>query len=163
MENFLEETKKILAKMLQIMGIEGKIETREDDTGKVVNILTSEASFLIGREGANLYAFQHLARLLVGKKYEKADLQPDHGEFEEDKKKNFVLDVNNYRHNRVEMLKNLALDRAEQAAKEKRNFSFQPMTSYERRIIHLALKDRQDIICESEGMGAERHIVLKPI
>ena len=163
MENFLEETKKILAKMLQIMGIEGKIETREDDTGKVVNILTSEASFLIGREGANLYAFQHLARLLVGKKYEKADLQPDHGEFEEDKKKNFVLDVNNYRHNRVEMLKNLALDRAEQAAKEKRNIALQPMTAYERRIVHMSLQERKDVACESEGEGRERHIVIKPI
>ena len=75
----------------------------------------------------------------------------------------FASDINDYRRHRAEILKDFAVEKANRVAQEKRNFSFQPMTSYERRIIHLALKEKQGVICESEGIGSERHIVLKPI
>jgi spoIIIJ-associated protein len=60
------------------------------------------------------------------------------------------------------MLKDIAMDRADLVVKERRSFSFEPMSSYERRVIHMVLGGRYDVICESEGEGAERHIVIKP-
>ncbi len=159
MGKFLEEVKKIIADMLEIIGVEGEIEIREEETGRIINILTPEASFLIGQGGMNLHALQHLVRLLAGKKIEKTG---EEAIGEEGKERNFALDVNNYRHNRVEMIRDLALDKAGQASNEKRNVALHPMTAYERRVVHMALQGRKDVICESEGDGPERHIVIKP-
>lgn len=150
MENFLEETKKIVSQIMEIIGIEGEIVVEEKETGTTINITTSEAGFLIGQSGANLYSLQHLVRLMVGKK------------LGEEKPPNFVIDVNNYRRGRADMLRDLAIEKANQAASERMAMSLYPMTAYERRLIHMALQDRKDVMCESEGEGQERHIVIRP-
>ena len=151
MEEKLTTIKNTTQDLLAKMGF-GKmaVEIINNPEGIVVCVNAPDGGLLIGQGGETLIALQHLVRLLSSKK-------------NKDETISFSLDINDYRRHRTEILKDFAVEKANSVAKEKRSFYFQPMTSYERRIIHLALKDRQDIICESEGMGAERHIVLKPI
>lgn len=150
MDRDLNLIKQEVEKILEIIELSGKVEIETDRPEFiVVNIISPEASFLIGQGGTNLFALQHLVRVLIAKKTE-------------GKLKEFVLDVNDYQRHRLELLKELALDKANQVIEEQRLIALQPMSSYERRIIHLTLSNHQGIICQSEGEGEERHIVIKP-
>lgn len=144
-----EVIKETIEKILEIMGFSASVEIKNERQSDIIaNIMSSEAGYLIGHKGANLYALQHLARLAVSRKL---------GENYND----FILDVNGYRKDRAEIIKELALSKAEQATRERKDIIFQPMSPYERRIVHMALAETPNIICESEGEGEERHIVIR--
>lgn len=149
MNNKLSKIQEITKKLLSIIGIEAEIEVLQKSEGAIINIICEEAGLLIGPNGESLSALQHLVKLIFAK--------------EEEEKISFCLDINNYQQNKIEILKDFAIDKADQAVQERRNVFLRPMSSYERRIIHLALQNRQDVICESEGLGLERHIVIKAI
>jgi len=78
--------------------------------------------------------------------------------------KNFYLklDINDYQKQRVEYLKNLARETADQVAFLKQQKTLSPMSSYDRRIIHEELSGRHDVATESSGEGEERCVVITP-
>ena len=142
--------KKTIEELLNIMHFKGDVAIDDLQLHDVlVNIQTEHAGFLIGQAGANLDALQHIARILVNKK-NKEPIQ-------------FILDVNNYRRQRIELLRDLAENMANQALSEKVALTLQPMSAYERRIIHLALVNKPEISTESIGQDLERRIIIKPI
>ena len=67
-----------------------------------------------------------------------------------------------FRAARIEELKLSAGVAAEKVKKSKMPYSFAPMSSRERRIVHLALRDDAELRTESEGEGAQRHLVVYP-
>ena len=73
------------------------------------------------------------------------------------------VDIDGYKANRNQSLIDLANKTAEQAIKIERNIHLDPMSAYERRIIHLTLQEREDVTTESTGEGEKRHVVVKPI
>jgi spoIIIJ-associated protein len=82
------------------------------------------------------------------------------------KKKNletirFFLDVNDYQTKKNEELKNLARMTAQRVRYFKKEIELEPMSSYERRIIHATLGEYPDISTESKGEGLERRVVIK--
>ena len=64
---------------------------------------------------------------------------------------------------RIKALEETAVEIANQVALNNTEKEFEPMNSYERRIIHTALAKREDIITESRGIGEERRVVVKPV
>ncbi len=72
------------------------------------------------------------------------------------------FDANDYRVLRIEELRVSALTAAEQVKNTHRPFRFNPMTSRERRIIHLALRNEHEVRSESYGMGPGRQVVIYP-
>jgi spoIIIJ-associated protein len=73
-----------------------------------------------------------------------------------------AFDCMNYRSARLEELKLSADVAAEKVRKTKMPYSFAPMSSRERRVVHLALKNESDLRTESEGEGPQRHLVVYP-
>ena len=73
-----------------------------------------------------------------------------------------AFDCMNYRSARLEELKLSADVAAEKVRKTKMPYSFAPMSSRERRVVHLALRDEADLRTESEGEGPQRHLVVYP-
>lgn len=73
------------------------------------------------------------------------------------------LDVDGYKASRNQAIIDLANKTAEQAIKIERNIHLDPMSAYERRIVHTTLQDREDVTTESTGEGEKRHVVVKPI
>lgn len=145
-----EIIKETIGQLLKLIDFQGGVDIDYSDENNIlVNIQTEQAGFLIGQAGANLNALQHLARILVSKK----NGQPIR----------FILDVNNYRKNRLELLKELAKDIAKQALSKKVSLVLHPMPAYERRIIHLALADEPEINTQSTGQEPRRRIVVKPV
>lgn len=73
------------------------------------------------------------------------------------------LDIDGYKSSRNQTLIDLANKTAEQAIKIERNIHLDPMTAYDRRIVHTTLQAREDVTTESTGEGEKRHVVVKPI
>ena len=113
-----------------------------------VRIKTEEPKILIGQNGQTLRDIHHLLRLIL-----KKQLQRD-----------FYLDVdiNDYKKKKSEYLKETARSLADEVSLGGKEKILDPMSSYERRVIHLELQDRADVITESIGEGEERKIVIKP-
>lgn len=73
-----------------------------------------------------------------------------------------AFDCMNHRSMRLEELRMAAGVAAEKVRKTGAPYAFAPMSSRERRIVHLALRDQQDLHTESQGEGLRRHLVVFP-
>lgn len=122
-----------------------KVERGEEDH-YFVEVSGSKMGVLIGRRGETLDAVQYLCGLVVNK-----------GRSE---KIRITVDTENYRAKRVKTLESLARKNAEKAIKYKRNITMEPMSPYERRIIHAALTDRPHITTYSVGSEPRRRVVV---
>ena len=142
--------KETVEELLQKMSFEGWVDVSScDEKDMLINIQTKQAGYLIGQSGANLDALQCLARVLVNKKNE----MPIY----------FILDVNNYRKSRIDFLKDLARNIAEQTLIDQVAVTLRPLPAYERRIIHLVLEENPAVSAESIGEEPERRIVVRPV
>lgn len=142
-----EMTKKILEKMgFKEAAVE--IKKQESPFSITVSIEVDDASQLIGQSGSNLNDLQRILRLLVLKKDPEAPI--------------FLLDINGYREKREQFLKELGREVAEQVIETKKSVMLQPMSSYERRIVHLELAGRSDVVTESIGEEPERRVTIRP-
>ena len=72
------------------------------------------------------------------------------------------FDCEDYRRLRLEELKLMAQVAAERVVEMRTPFPLGPMTARERRVVHLALRDRPEVRTESEGYGTERKVVIHP-
>lgn len=152
-----EESKKIIkeetANLINLVGfgVEISIIEDENDENRVIcNISSdSEANFLIGQNGENLQAIQHLVRLLVRKKT--------------DDMIKFLVDVNFYRKDQESSILNLAKEAAEEAINNKKTVVLKPMSAYNRRLVHMFLANNKDVVTESSGDESERRVVIKPV
>jgi spoIIIJ-associated protein len=120
---------------------EGHAEVFADLDGK-------DKEILIARGGEVLKALEHLAFRALG-------LEPAFHE-------KIHLDCGGYRAIRFEELRMTARVAAERVLASKQPFQLNAMSSRERRIVHLALKDMPGVRTESAGTGEERHIVIHP-
>jgi spoIIIJ-associated protein len=73
-----------------------------------------------------------------------------------------IFDCMNHRSSRIEELKLASKVAADRVRETGRPYQFGPMSSRERRIVHLALRDYEDLKTESEGMGHDRRVVVFP-
>jgi spoIIIJ-associated protein len=73
-----------------------------------------------------------------------------------------MLDCHEYRMMRIDELRLAAQAAAEKVRKTGMPYSFSPMTSRERRVLHMALRGENGIRSQSEGVGPGRHVVITP-
>lgn len=126
------------------------VEHTEGPDGTVHFELSGEGlGLVIGRRGQMLDALQSLVNAVANKGSE--------GEWVR-----FVLDAGGYRKRREETLEALALRLAGRAKKQRRRIVLEPMNAMERRIVHMALADDEDIHTHSEGEDPHRRVVIAP-
>ncbi|MBQ2887732.1 MAG: protein jag [Firmicutes bacterium] len=104
---------------------------------------------IIGRRGETLDALQYLTNLSVNRQFEE--------------KSRIVLDVEGYRAEREKTLANLAKKMADKARRSERDVILEPMSPHERRVIHIALQDMEDIKTVSVGEEPYRKIIIKRV
>lgn len=147
------EAKQLVQNLLATTGFEiDDIEERYDDIvgSTVFNILSPEARHLIGKNGDVIRSLNYLAHKACEQKVENFDEIPE-----------FSLDVDDYYKKRMEKLKGQVTMLADRVRSFKSNFAMEPMSPYERLVVHNIVSAIPDIVTESEGEGRERHIVLK--
>ena len=134
--------------LLKIMEIEGTAEVVSEEESVVIDVKTPNSSRVIGKRGDILDAIQCMAGAVAN--------------IGRDEYKKVVVDCENYRAQREETLKKLALKIAAKAEETGRKVILEPMASYERRIIHSALVDNENVKTVSEGRDPARYIVVIP-
>lgn len=135
-----------LDNVLKNMGLEATITTKFNNNQIMINMNSNNNSILIGAYGRTLKALQLLA---CKHTYEVLKVYP-----------NIILNVNNYQEQREENLIHLAQKIAAEVKKTKRGVELDNMNSYERRIIHNALKEETNLSTISVGEEPNRHIVV---
>ena len=150
MEEQTSLIKKTIEQLLEKMGFVGTVSLVKTDSDDSIYAISTEndSNLLIGQHGINLQAIQHLARLIVRKQV------PE--------KVRFSLDINDYRQQKNHSVLELANQTAQEAIAQHRSVVMRPMSTYERRLVHLELSKNSAIITESIGEGEDRKIVVKP-
>jgi spoIIIJ-associated protein len=138
-----------LEELLDIADIDGDIDIEVRNGRTYISIVTEEESAglesLVGRDGEVLEALQELTRLSVLSATEN--------------RSRLVLDINGYRKERAGHLQKIAEDAVATAKESGEAVALEPMSAYERKIVHDAVADL-GFVSESEGEGADRHIVV---
>ena len=125
------------------------IDEYEGDEGELILDLTGDdTAVLIGRHGKTLESIQFLVSAIVTRKI--GFRYP------------VVIDVESYKSRQRAKIEAIARSSANRAAKEHRSVKLRPMTPYERRIVHMALRDDDRVETESEDEGSARHVVIYP-
>ena len=126
------------------------IDEYDGDEGELIlDITGDDLAVLIGRHGKTLDALQLIVSAItvrtIGYRFP------------------VVVDVEGYKARQRQKLENIARTSANRAASQHRNVKLRPMTPYERRIVHIALRDDSRVVTASEGEGAARHVVVIPV
>ncbi len=154
-EEALQITQDTVSELLQRMGIEARIEAHwgeADAPGKIrplfLDIHGDDLSILIGRRGETLTALQYITRLIVGKELKRPVA--------------VLIDIEGYRARREQQIRRLAQQMAIQAIETSRTMSLEPMPAYERRVVHIELRDNPDVDTLSVGERDQRKVTIIP-
>jgi spoIIIJ-associated protein len=145
----------VLDELLLKMEIEGKVVIRKaistrdgENTHWVLNITGKGMNRLIGRQGETLSSLQYITRLIVSRRLQR--------------RANIIVDAGGYKAKRSDRLKQLANRMADQAVRQHKTVTLEPMPPHERRIIHLTLRKREDVTTRSIGEGDSRKVTISP-
>lgn len=125
-------------------GFDLRASLEESETGCLLNLDGADSSLLLNEGGELLEALQHLVNQAFGRALSKGE--------------RIVCDVQNFRSTREAELRAMARHAAERVRTSRVAFTFGPMTSNERRVIHLTLAEENDLHTESIGEGTARRL-----
>ncbi|MBI2443164.1 MAG: KH domain-containing protein [Candidatus Levybacteria bacterium] len=143
-----ETIEAVVHEFLKKMDIEGGFTLEESDGSLLVILNTADSGIVIGYHGEILEAMQLILSLMIAKRL--------------DKFVRITVEVGDYRKNREEYLKQLALKMKDRAVSEQREQVISQLKPWERRVVHLFLQEDPDVVSESEGEGRERVLIIKP-
>ena len=144
-----EKIKNLVEEFIKLMGLNLEVYVEEREEDFFVNISGDDSALFIGKRGESIEEFQTLVNAIYNKNKPR------------DEAKRVSVDSNNYIVKRIETLTNLAKRTAGKVIRERKDFKFEPMNAYERRIIHSALSEHDRVSTESFGNEPNRYIVVK--
>jgi len=138
--------KNFIKEITLAMNLSVQVETRSRDRQVYVSMSGENMGLLIGKRGYTLDALQYLVNLAVNQKSE-----PN---------VSVVLDTENYRKRRRETLESLAQGIARKVKSTRKSVTLEPMSRFERHIIHTTLQNDRYVRTTSEGSEPYRHVVI---
>ena len=146
-EEFMRQA---LAELLGFFGLSPELKFASEDNVLTIGISTQNDDVFLSQDIQPVLALQHIVRVLARKKFPTSQVS-------------IAIDIGNFHAQQDTRLKEIAAQAAAQARLGKEEIHLPPMTSYERRIVHLHLASESDIISESAGAEPRRHIVVKSV
>jgi spoIIIJ-associated protein len=149
-----EALRDFLENIVRVAGFQLKVNVQVAEPGRgsdaevLADVDGRDKEVLLERSAEVLKALEHLA-------FRALRLEPEHHE-------KIHIDCGGYRALRFEELRMTARVAAERVQSTKQPFRLNPMTSRERRIVHMALKDMPGVRTESAGVGEHRQVVIHP-
>lgn len=156
-DDIAEVAKSVLETLLSLMDVSASVmlSTALFPGGEegVADSITLEIEgedlgILIGRRGQTLSCLQYITRLIVG--HQTKVWLP------------IIIDVEGYKRRRYDALQAIAWRMAEMVKTRREPFALEPMSAFDRRIIHLTLADHPDVTTQSSGEGEARKVVILP-
>jgi spoIIIJ-associated protein len=155
--NIIKIAKETTDEFLAQFGLDAEISVdfiESDDSDKrylQIDLQGENLSELVGYHGKNLEATKTILGLMIAKRVG------------DDNRVNIIVDINNYKERRKEYLRSYALRAAQQVRISGQDFELPPMKPYERRIIHMILKEEDGINTVSQGEGRDRKVIISRI
>lgn len=148
----IKTIKDITEKLLKLLDVDGDFEiletkdTNNESVGIVLN--TKDTGVVIGYHGDTLESLQLILSLCIARKL--------------DRFVRISIDVGDYKKNRTQWLKTLALETKEKVISDGKEIAIPELKSWERRIIHLLLQGDKEVSSASQGEGRDRILVVMP-
>lgn len=137
-----------LKDMIDKMGIDVEVSARENKDGEIhIDINGKDSACVIGKRGQTLDAIQYLTRVVVNR--------------DEENYTKIVVDAGEYRAKREATLAKLAKRLADKVTRTGKPVKLEPMSPYERKIIHSALQNHKKVTTRSEGKEPYRRVVIQ--
>lgn len=144
-----KEGKRILHKLLTLMGFQtATIKSRQDNENIFLDITSDSEGLLIGKHGQTISALQYLINRMI--------------KDENNKELRYIVDIGSYRVRHKNILEKMAKKVASRVVENQQPESLQPMGAFDRRTVHMILKDNTDIVTYSTGEKQFRHVVIAP-
>jgi spoIIIJ-associated protein len=140
----------VVGDILRLLGEKAEVRCRTTDEALVAEIQVEEPGRLIGKEGRGLEALQYIVQRIMGRQETEEQIP------------RIIIDINGYRKKREEELGRMARDIAERVSMTGRSVLLEPMNAWERRAIHVAVRDHKEIDTESEETDEGRRVRIKP-
>ena len=130
-------------------GLTPGVEEYEGDEGEIIlDIVGDDLGILIGRHGKTLDALQVVVSAITNRRIER--------------RYPIVVDVSGYKHRRRMKVEEIARRAAERAGRQGRPVQLRPMTSFERKVVHMTLRDDRRVTTASDGDEPFRHVIVSP-
>ena len=143
------EARLLLNRVVDALGVDGRVDVREDDDAITLTCSGADVALLIGRHGQTIDAVQYLMNAISHR---------THG----DERKEVIVDAAGYRDRRRVTLESLAVRTAQQVTTSGERVELDPMTAVERKVVHLKLKEFDGVETASEGTEPNRYVVVLP-
>jgi spoIIIJ-associated protein len=143
------EARMLLTRVVDALGVDGRVDVREDDDAITLTCTGADVALLIGRHGQTIDAVQYLMNAISHR---------THG----DERKEVIVDAAGYRDRRRVTLESLAVRTAQQVTTSGERVELDPMTAVERKVVHLKLKEFHGVETASEGTEPNRYVVVLP-
>ena len=147
-QELLDEVRDHVSAILEAMKFDASVEVYDAGGFIAVDVTSKDTALFIGQKGETIDALQYLVNVSAFK--------------ERDFFKRIVLDAEGYRQRRVEAIQGMAHRTARKALRERRTVEMPPMSSSERRVVHLYLSENPNVSTESEGTGDGRRVMVSP-
>lgn len=150
----MELGERVFRKMIDLLNLDVDIVgdiSAADELGKQVvefNLTGPDANLLLGQRGETMANFQYLGRLMISQKLRR--------------RSSIVVDVDGHRNKQRQGLEKLATRMAEKVIRRQKPVTLEPMNPYERRLIHVALRDNNKVYTQSVGDGRQRRVRIFP-
>ncbi len=141
--------RELLERVCAALGAPCRIAITEDEEAIHASLSGPDLGLVIGKRGHTIDAVQYLANAVLWR-------GSDEG------RKEVVVDAAGYRERRREALEGLAERAASDAVQAQRPVALEPMTAVERKIVHVHLAERQDVVTSSDGTEPNRRVVVSP-
>jgi spoIIIJ-associated protein len=143
------DARALVARIVAALGVDARVDAREDEHAVVVTCSGPDVALLIGRHGQTIDSIQYLLNAIAHR---------SHG----DARKEVVVDAAGYRERRRSTLEALAVRTAERVRETGERQELEPMTAVERKVVHLRLQDADGVATTSEGVEPNRYVVVLP-
>ncbi len=146
-EDPIDEAILFLKKIFRTMNLSIKIDQLKEEDYILLNLIGNDLEILIGRRGQTLDSLQYLVNIVANKNKNIGRVR-------------VILDAENYRFKRKETLQRLADKLSYKVIKTGSDVMLEPMTPWERKIIHSYLQDSDKVKTESHGEDPYRKIII---
>lgn len=149
--DYINKSLEILRNIVKLLQAEVDVKLVHQSGDYIIQIDGKDKGMLIGKHGNTLNSLQNYINFIINKNLPK------------DQRKYIIIDCDNYREKRRKQLIDLAIKTAKLVQNKKEPITLPPMLAFERKIIHLALKDNQYVTTYSIGENPYKSVVIAPL
>lgn len=140
--------REFLTVVVNALHVDAKIRIVEQIDSVSAEVTGEDLGVFIGKRGQTIDAIEYLASIVLYPRPER--------------RKRVEIDAEGYKERRRITIERVAMGKAQEATRKGKPVELEPMTSAERKIVHVALRDRRDVITESKGREPNRSVVITP-